>query len=139
MKLDKKKALAVRTFGVGKSRIVFNNSRLDEIKEAITKQDIKDLVLNGAISIKEIKGRKTKKVKKTRRRKGSIKRTVNTRKRDYMTLTRKFRSYVTKLKKNGLISRENYIELRKQIRLKAFKSLAHIKEKIREMRKEEDA
>jgi len=46
---------------------------------------------------------------------------------------------VTKLKKNGLISRENYIELRKQIRLKAFKSLAHIKEKIREMRKEEDA
>lgn len=139
MKLDKKKALAVRTLGVGKSRIVFNNSRLDEIKEAITKQDIKDLVLKGAISVKEIKGRKTKKVRKTRRRKGSIKKIVNTRKRDYMTLTRKFRSYVAKLKKNGLISRENYIELRKQIRLKAFKSLVNIKEKIREMRNEKDA
>ena len=43
MNLQKKKELAARTLTIGKDRIMFNTSRLDEIKEAITKQDIKDL------------------------------------------------------------------------------------------------
>ena len=44
MKLEGKKDLVARTLGVGKGRIVFNVQRLEEIKQAITKQDIKDLV-----------------------------------------------------------------------------------------------
>ncbi len=54
MNLRKKKALAARTFGVGLSRIEFLEPRLDEIKEAITKQDIRDLYKDGAIRIKNI-------------------------------------------------------------------------------------
>ena len=42
-KLDRRKDLASRVLGVGKRRIIFDSSRLSEIKEAITKQDIKDL------------------------------------------------------------------------------------------------
>ncbi len=40
MNLSKKKLLAVKTLRVGKERITFSPSRLDEIKEAITKQYI---------------------------------------------------------------------------------------------------
>ena len=40
MNLGKKKQLAARTLGVGKSRVHFVNENLNEIKEAITKQDI---------------------------------------------------------------------------------------------------
>jgi len=137
MKLDKKKELAIRTLKVGKKRVVFNLNRLDEIKEAITKQDIRDLVNEGAIKIVEIKGSLTKKKRKTRRREGSIKKKVNTRKRDYMTMTRKLRAHVAKLKERGSLNPEDIKELRKEIRLKEFRSLAHMKEKITKIRKKE--
>ena len=66
MNLKNKKQLASRTLGVGAGRIAFRNERVDEIKEAITKQDIRDLVEAGAIVIKEIKG-KRKKIRGKRR------------------------------------------------------------------------
>ena len=44
MKLDKKKTIAARVLNVGKDRVWFNPERLQEIKEAITRQDIKDLI-----------------------------------------------------------------------------------------------
>jgi len=130
MKLENKKALAAKTLGVGKGRIVFNRERLSEIKEAITKQDFRDLNKDGAISIKEIKGRKKLVKRKTRRRMGSIKKKVNTRKKDYVTLTRKLRAYIFELKKHGQITLERYRELRKEIRTRAFKSKANIKERL---------
>lgn len=133
MKLDKKKELAARTLGIGKARIIFNMSRLDEIKDAITKQDIRELVKSGAITLKEIKGSRAKKKKKTRRRAGSIKKKVNTRKRDYMTVTRKLRAYLLEVRKRGSLSLENYRQLRKEVRLKQFKSLASMRERMKEM------
>ncbi|MCH7774798.1 MAG: hypothetical protein IH784_10400 [Bacteroidetes bacterium] len=66
MNLAKKKELAARTLNVGKSRVTFVRSRLDEIKEAITKQDIRDLQKEGAILIRGIKGKR--KAKKKRKR-----------------------------------------------------------------------
>ncbi len=43
MNLRTKKELAAKALKVGKERIVFVEARLDEIKEAITKQDMRDL------------------------------------------------------------------------------------------------
>lgn len=133
MNLQKKKELAARTLNVGKSRIIFNLSRIDEIKEAITKQDVRDLVKNGAMSIKEIKGSRKKVKRKTRRRAGSIKMKVKTKKKDYMTLTRKLRAYLSELRNQKTISYEDYIKLRKEIRSSNFKSKAHMKERITQM------
>ena len=62
MNLRRKKELASRALKVGKERISFVESRLDEVKEAITKQDIHDLKKDGAIEIKNISGRR--KIKK---------------------------------------------------------------------------
>jgi len=129
MNLRNKKQLAINTLGVGKSRVIFVESRLDEIKEAITKQDIRDLKKDGAIIIKEIKGRK-KIEKKRKRGPGNIKKKLNTRKQDYIIMTRKLRDYVAELKKRGELSREEVLDIRKKIRNKKFKSKAHLKEYI---------
>ena len=58
MQLAKKKELASKVLKVGKNRVVFVESSLPEIKEAITRQDILDLRKSGAIQIKEVSGRK---------------------------------------------------------------------------------
>ena len=129
MNLSKKKALAVKTLGVGKSRIVFVKSRLDEIKEAITKQDIRDLKKEGAIIVKDVKGRK-KVINKKSRSPGNIRKKVNTRKKKYMILTRKLRKYVGDMKKQGKLSKEDVKSVRKKIRAKSFRSGAHFKEQI---------
>ncbi len=134
MNLKKKKALARRTFGVGEKRIVFAESRLSDIKEAITKQDIKDLKQDRAIIIKERKGRK-KVGKKRKRSTGNIRKKMKKRKKNYMVLTRKLRKYVTEMKNQGKISKKEANELRKKIRNKMFRSKSHLKELITGIKK----
>lgn len=131
MNLKKKKELAKKTLKVGKGKIVFLKPRLEEIKEAITKQDIRDLYKDGAIIIKKPIGRK--KIKKWKRKKGvgKVEKKVNKRKRNYVRLTRKLRKYVAELKNNGKISKEEAKNIRKKIRNKAFKSKSHFKEQIK--------
>ncbi|MFA5173788.1 MAG: 50S ribosomal protein L19e [Candidatus Pacearchaeota archaeon] len=128
MKLDKKKELASRVLKAGKHRIQFNINHLAEIKEAITKQDIRDLHSEGIIVVKPIKGRKKIVKRKTRRGPGKIRKTIKKRKQNYVKLTRKLRAYVLALKNTGKITREQYIDARKKIKMKAFRSKAHLKE-----------
>ena len=137
MKLEKKKDLAARTLNVGKSRIVFNTERLSEIKEAITKQDIQELHRSGAILIREKKGRRRNKKRKTRRRPGSVKKKVKTGKREYVILTRKLRAHLKSLKAREKISEENMKKLRKEIRTRSLRNLAHMKEQIKQFKEEE--
>ena len=130
MKLDKKKQLAIRVLKMGKERIIFNSERLDEIKEAITKQDIRDLVTSGAISIREITGKRIKERRKTRRRAGSIRKKVKNSKQVYVQRTRKLRAYLVELRKQGKITREQYYTFRKQIKASTYRNKAHMKEHI---------
>jgi len=130
MKLERKKEFAAKTLGVGKGRITFNKERLSEIKEAITKQDIRDLLKDEAIAIKEITGRRTKKKRRTRRRAGSIKKKAVSSKQKYVILTRKLRAYLSELRKHGTISDEQFKQLRKEIRTGEFRSKTHLKERI---------
>ncbi|MEK6875304.1 MAG: 50S ribosomal protein L19e [Nanoarchaeota archaeon] len=134
MNLSKKKALAVRTFGVGKERIMFVKSRLDEIKEAITKQDIRDLVREGAIIIKRIKGRKGVNKRKSRSP-GNIRKIARSSKREYILSTRKLRRFANEMKKQEKITKDESNEIRKKIRNRIFKSKAHLKEYIQELTK----
>jgi len=125
MNLRKKKQLAARTLGVGTGKIAF--TRVDEIKEAITKQDIRDMVQSGAIIIKENKGRRKKK-KGVKRGLGKIKKKIKKRKEEYVKLTRKLRRYIKQLLMQEKISKEQYRILRKEIKSKMFRSKAHLKE-----------
>ncbi|HLC77887.1 MAG TPA: 50S ribosomal protein L19e [Candidatus Nanoarchaeia archaeon] len=135
MNLRKKKLLAMKALNVGKERIVFVKSRLDEIKEAITKQDIRDLHKEGAILIKNVQGRKTVKQTKKKRGSGKIRKKLNKRKENYIKLTRKLRKHASDLVKSSQLTREELIEVRKGIRNSVFRSKAHLKEQINEMRK----
>jgi large subunit ribosomal protein L19e len=130
MNLEKKKLLASRALNIGKNRILFNKERLLDIKEAITKQDIKDLLNDKAIYIKEIKGRKAKAKRKTRRRVGSKRKVFRNKKRDYVMLTRKLRKYAAGLMREGKLSVEKYKKVRKEIKAKSFRDKSHLKEHI---------
>ena len=135
MNLKSKKELSARALKVGKERIMFVHERRDEIKEAITKQDIKDLVADGAIKIKEIKGRKSKPKKHKKRTSGNIRKNVNKRKKEYVIMTRKLRNYAGEMLKSGKISKDEVKELRKKIRNRYFKSKAHMREYMEGLRK----
>jgi large subunit ribosomal protein L19e len=124
MNLGKKKALAARTFGVGESRIEFVQPRLEEIKEAITKQDIRDLYKEGAIKIKNVKGRKAMTRKKKKRSVGNVRKKVNKRKREYVLSTRKLRKHLSDNKKK--MTEKESKEIRKKIRNRFFKSKSHL-------------
>ena len=131
MKLENKKRFAARILGIGKRRIVFNNSRLSEIKEAMTRQDVKDLFMSGAISIKEIKGRRKVEKRSGRRRAGSVRQPVKGKKTLYMTITRKLRKYLAELRKAEKITKEQYLKLRQEVRASSFKDKAHLKERMK--------
>ncbi len=135
MNLRSKTELAARTLKVGKGRIRFIELRKDEIKEAITKQDIRDLVSSGAIIIKEIKGRKNIKKRKYAKGKGNVRKKVNRRKRDYVIITRKLRSFVQEMKSKGKINKEEAKEIKKKIINRAFKSKANLKNYIEGLKK----
>jgi len=135
MNLRPKKELAAKTFAVGKDRVVFVEERLSEIKEAITKQDLKYLAQAGAIKIKPVKGRKVNVKRKNRRGVGKIKLKVNKRKQEYVIITRKLRAYASELKKQGKLTKEEVTEIRKKIRNRAFKSKANLKLYIEGLRK----
>ena len=93
MKLTTQKRMSAELLEVGENQVCFDHLRLDEIKQAITKQDIRDLIKDRAI-------RKrpgiAKPVKVSRKRTGAGRRKfrVKTRKRDYINKIRKIRTYV---------------------------------------------
>lgn len=130
MNLSKKKMLASKTLGVGKERIKFVKSRIDEIKEIITKQDVRDLKADGAIMVKEVKGRISGNKKKVKRSAGNIRKKVNKRKKEYVIMTRKLRNYARAMRNQDKITKEHEREIRKKIRNREFKSKAHLKEYI---------
>ena len=131
MNLGKKRILAAKALGVGKNRIIFRTDALGEIKEAITRQDIKNLHEEGIISLRPIHGRRKIEKRKRKRGAGKIKIKVSKRKQNYVRLTRKLRAYVHSLKQNGSLTRELYHELRKKIKNKHFKSKDNLKEHVR--------
>lgn len=135
MNLKKKKLLAKKTLNAGKKRIIFIPSRIDEIKDAITKQDIRDLQKEGAIVIKDIKGKRKIIGRKRKRGPGKIKKKVNKRKQEYVIMTRKLRKYVSEMKKQGMLSAEEIKGIRNKIRNRIFRSKAHLKEYIGGLRK----
>ncbi|MDO8517210.1 MAG: 50S ribosomal protein L19e [Nanoarchaeota archaeon] len=133
MQLANKKALAAKVLKVGKYRIIFMEESLNEIKEAITRQDISDLYKSGAIKIREIRGRRKAVKRKHRRGVGKVKKKVKNSKQEYVKLTRKLRTYAKFLVKTKKINPEKYRKIRKMIKAKRFKSKRHLNEGLGEI------
>ena len=133
MQLGKKKKLATNVLKVGRDRIVFVAGHEEELKEAITREDILDLKEAGAIQIKEKRGRKKVVKRKHRRRTGKIKKTVNVQKKEYVIMTRKLRKTARGLLKKGDIDKDKHAEIRRRIRAKKFRSKRHLNESLGEL------
>ena len=103
-KLSMQRRLAAEILGVGENKVFFDNLRIDDISQAITRTDIKELIKDKAIFKKISIGQKKKKEKRKRRGLGKFRRKVKTRKKDYVLKIRNLRRYLSSMKEKGMPS-----------------------------------
>lgn len=138
MKLNFQKKLAGKVMKVSKKRVVVNDSSSEEIKDAITKADVRGLIKSGIITIKQKKGSSRVRANKIRKQKrksnqkgpGSRKGTKNARlsKREQrINITRKQREFLKYLKEKDKISNDSFKRLYSLVKGGFFRSLRHLK------------
>lgn len=130
MKLTTQKRLAAHVLEVGEGQVLFDPLRLDEIKQAITKQDIRDLIKDRAIRKRPGIAKPTR-VRRKRTGAGRRKFRVKTRKRDYINKIRKIRTYVRDQMNAGAIDKALVNNVRKYAKAGQFKNLRQAKEYIK--------
>ncbi|MGC8599886.1 MAG: 50S ribosomal protein L19e [Nitrososphaeria archaeon] len=128
MNLEKKKEIVAKMLGVGKGRVRFNHERITDIEDAVTKQELRSLIKDGAISILSVKGQTTKKEVKRRgygSRKG--KKTARMGKKErWVRQVRALRNYLRAVK--GQITNDKYWEAYRKIKGGEIRTIARLKE-----------
>jgi len=138
MNLKVQKRLAAQIFGCSPDRVVFNDDRLEDIKQAITKRDLKLLIGDGAITKKagnftsKFRARKLAVQKRKGRRAGpgSKKGKATARadpKQIWMRKIRIQREFIVLLLNKNIITRLAYRELYLKSKGGYFRSRRHIK------------
>lgn len=138
MNLTHKRRIAASLLKVGSKRVWFNPERLADIKEAITKEDIRNLVKDGGILIKQkrgisrfrIRARLAQKKKGRRQGPGTRKGKATARlprKTEWINKIRKQRKFLKLLKSKKAISPKIYRNLRQKIKGSFFRSKRHLK------------
>ena len=138
MILKLQKRLAGSVLRCSPKRVIFDPARLEDIKEAITKTDIRMLVGEGAISERPVTGvsrfrankRKVQRSKGLRKGAGSRKGKATARrpgKQAWMDRVRVQRKFLKKLKITSLINNESFKELYAKSKGGYFRSIKHIK------------
>jgi large subunit ribosomal protein L19e len=136
MKLQKR--LASTVLSCSKKRIAFDESRLEDIKTAITKEDIRTLIRQQAIKKSQkngtsrVRARKIHAQKKKGRQRGlgsrKGKATARTpSKAQWMIKIRKQRGIIKRLKAKGKIISEDYKKLYGRTKGGFFRSARHLK------------
>lgn len=145
MELKLQKRLAADVMGCSEKRVLLDPDRLSDIKEAITKLDIRSLISDKAIKKKPVKGisrvraRKTALQKRKGKRKGAGsrkgKKTARiSKKRIWIGKIRVQRAFLKELRDKDLISKADYHSLYSKSKGGFFRSKRHIKLYIEERR-----
>jgi large subunit ribosomal protein L19e len=143
MMLKLQKRLAGSILRCSPKRAVFDPARLEDIKEAITKTDMRLLIGEGAVWRLQKKGvsrarankRKVQKSKGLRRGEGKRKGKYTARapkKLTWMNKIRAQRSFLKYLRENSLIKNEDFKDLYSRSKGGYFRSIKHIKLHIHE-------
>jgi large subunit ribosomal protein L19e len=138
MNLRKQKTLAAKILKIGKKRVFLDPEKFSEIKEAITRSDIKSLIVSKTIkgkqkvSTSKSGSRKLLKQKRKGRRKGSGskkgKKTARlTKKRKWINKVRIQREFIKVLKDKKLITLPTRRILYRKIKGGFFRSKGHLK------------
>ena len=136
--LDVQRRLAAQILKCGRNRVKFNPNSLEEIKEAITKADIRQLIQNGVVSKKRVlntsrfwaRKRKEQKSKGKQKGPGSRKGTKTARlnpKRTWINRIRLQRNFIKSLRDNKFITTADYHELYMKSKGGFFRSIRHLK------------
>ncbi len=137
MKLRTQKRLGAKLLKAGKKRVKFNVEKLKEIKEAITRADVRSLIKNKIITKKQKKGissgRKKKVLAQKRKgrrsgqgkRKGTFK-ARNPKKRRWINKIRPQRRFLKELKNSKIITNKEYRELYLKSKGNFFRSISHL-------------
>jgi len=143
--LKAKKRLVSRIVGVGVNRVRFDTEHLDDVADAITRDDIRSLITANTISIKSFKGTsrgraKTKKIQKSKRGtgQGSKKGRKGARVGKKAVYVKKVRSlrYILKIAKDRKeIDNKIFKSIYKKIGGNTIRNRAHLRTVISEAQK----
>jgi len=147
MKVESQKRMASELLGVGISRIRIDPKSVEDISKAITREDIRDQIKSGNISVKTEKGnsrgrfRIKSKQKEKGRRKGyshrsGTKKAREPKKRAWIRKIRAIRDEIRKLKAEGKIDKRSYRGLYMQAKGNLFHSRRHVRDHIEKIKKE---
>lgn len=143
MKLNAKKRLAAQILKAGINRVWIDPTRAEDISVAITREDIRSLIRQGAIRAKPEHGTSrgryrelaAKRKKGRRGGAGSRKGAKHARlgkKASWIQTVRPLRSRLRELKKEGIIEPREYRKLYRMVKGGAFKSKAHLEAHLKE-------
>jgi large subunit ribosomal protein L19e len=142
--LRKKRELIARVLDVGLNRVRFEPDKLDDIADAITREDMRSLIKNGTIWTVKIRGisrSRAEKKLKTHRKHGTSagskkgKKTARVGKKDvYVKRTRAMRRHLKILKARNEINRETFWALYKKIKGGNVRSLSHLRELAKQVK-----
>ncbi|MBC8444130.1 50S ribosomal protein L19e [Candidatus Woesearchaeota archaeon] len=138
MKLTAQKTISAKLLNCSKKRVIFDIERLDEIKEAITKADLRSLIKDKAITAKPVQGisrfrakkRQIQKNKGKQKGQGSRKGKKTARlpkKKIWMNKIRLQRKFLKEIKDKKVIEGKTYRDLRSKSKGGFFRSKRHIK------------
>ncbi len=138
MNLKTQKTIAANVLKCSPKRVVFSQSSLADIKEAITRSDVRNLVGSGLIAKANKKNNSRSRIRKdlVQRRKGrksgagSKKGKQTARlpsKQVWMAKVRLQRSFITELRDKQLIALETYRNLYSKVKGGFFRNKRHIK------------
>ena len=142
--LKTKRQLVSRILGVGANRVRFDSDHLDDVADAITRDNIRSLVTAKIIEIKSIKGTSRGRAhfkKHQRRRRGTKQGSKKGRKgarigkkEVYVKKIRAMRHQLKVSKSRKEITNKDYWNLYKQVGGNQVRNLAHLRSLIEEVR-----
>jgi len=129
--LSLQRKLAADILKVGQSRVVMDPEHLEDIKNAITRADIRKMISHGYIKVKPTKIKKPELYPKRRKkgpgkRKGALGAKV-TKKRRWINTIRPLRRMLKELRDKGMIDKTTYRKTYMLIKSGAFRSRSHLK------------
>ncbi len=138
MQLGVQRRLAASVLGCSPKRVWFDETRLSEVKEAITKQDIRGLIAKGLVQMKRARGisrgrarfRQEQRRKGRQRGHGSRKGLATARQSEksaWIARIRLQRGFIRKLRDKDMITNVAYRELYMKSKGGYFRSLRHVK------------
>ncbi len=137
MNLSNQRKVAAKVLGVGVHRVRLDPEKAEEIKSALTRNDIRKLIEDDIISIRPIKGvskgraRELKETRKYGHRKGQgsrqgAKGARRPKKELWMKKIRALRRRLREFRKDGTIDASNYHKLYMKAKGGEFRNVSHL-------------